>query len=244
MDVLLVHMPFGPIDTPSLALSQFAASLTAASLSASVRYFSIDFAHRVGVDDYCYIADGNPATVDLVGEWIFSHALNDTNPATSDYPLEILMRRANGYEPALGQTPRDGFVHRALQMAVAARTFIEWCADEILAAPPRIVALTSTFQQHTASLALMRCLKAKRPQLTVMIGGANCEGPMGFETFRSFPFVDIVVSGEGDLAVDLGSGDGAICVLVRCRKGNQRIRGAPTRTPTLAHFPVPNPIRP
>jgi ribosomal peptide maturation radical SAM protein 1 len=201
MDVLLVHMPFGPIDTPSLALSQFAASLTAASLSASVRYFSIDFAERVGIGDYCYIADGNPATVDLVGEWIFSHALNDTNPADSDYPLEILMRRANGYEPALGQAPRDGFVHRALQTAVAARPFIEWCADEILAARPRIVALTSTFQQHTASLALMRCLKAKLPQLTVMVGGANCEGPMGFETFRSFPFVDIVVSGEGDLAI-------------------------------------------
>jgi len=201
MDVLLVHMPFGPIDTPSLALSQFAASLTAASFSASVRYFSIDFAERIGIDDYCYIADGNPATVDLVGEWIFSHALNGTNPAISDYPAEILIRRANGYEPALGQRPRDGFVDRALQTAAAARPFIEWCADEILAAPPRIVALTSTFQQQTASLALMRCLKARLPRLTVMLGGANCEGSMGFETFRSFPFVDVVVSGEGDLAI-------------------------------------------
>ena len=201
MDVLLVHMPFGPIDTPSLALSQFASSLTAASFSASVRYFSIDFAERVGVEDYCYIADGNPATVDLVGEWIFSHALNDTDPAASNYPAEILMQRANGYEPALAQPPRDGFVPRALQAAAAARPFIEWCADEILASPPRVVALTSTFQQHTASLALMRCLKARLPQLTVMVGGANCEGPMGFETFRSFPFVDIVVSGEGDLAI-------------------------------------------
>jgi ribosomal peptide maturation radical SAM protein 1 len=201
MDVLLVHMPFGPIDTPNLALSQFAPSLAAASLSTSVRYFSIDFAERLGVEDYSYIAEGNPATVDLVGEWIFSHALNDTDPATSAYPLEILIRRANGYEPALGMTPRDGFVDRALQAAASARPFIDWCAEEILAAPPRIVALTSTFQQHTASLALMRRLKARRPQLTLIDGGANCEGPMGFETFRSFPFVDIVVSGEGDLAI-------------------------------------------
>jgi hypothetical protein len=173
MDVLLVHMPFGPIDTPSLALSQFAASLTAASFSASVRYFSIDFAERIGVEDYSYIADGNPATVDLVGEWIFSHALNDIDPATSDYPREILVRRANGYEPALDQKPRGGFVDRALQAAAAARPFIDWCADEILAAPPRMVALTSTFQQHTASLAWMRCLKARLTRLTVMVVGAN-----------------------------------------------------------------------
>jgi ribosomal peptide maturation radical SAM protein 1 len=201
MDVLLVHMPFGPIDTPSLALSQFAASLTAASFSASVRYFSIDFAERIGVDDYGYIADGNPATVDLAGEWIFSHALNGTSPESSDYLEEILRRRMNGYEPALGQPPRDGFMDAALKAAAAARPFIDWCAEEILAAPPRIVALTSTFQQHTAALAVMRCLKARHPRLTVMIGGANCEGPMGAETFRSFPFVDIVVSGEGDLAI-------------------------------------------
>ena len=201
MDILLVHMPFGPIDTPSVALSQFVASLTNASFSAAVRYFSIDFAERIGVEDYCYIADGNPATVDLVGEWIFSHALNGTDPAASNYPDEILRRRLNGYEPALGQPPRDGFVDRALHAAAATAPFIEWCVDEIAAASPRVVAVTSTFQQHTASLALLRCLKARFPHFAVMIGGANCEGPMGVETFRSFPFVDIVVSGEGDLAI-------------------------------------------
>ena len=30
------------------------------------------------------------------------------------------------------------------------------------------------------------------------MGGANCEGEMGVETLRAFPFVDCVVSGEAD----------------------------------------------
>ena len=31
------------------------------------------------------------------------------------------------------------------------------------------------------------------------MGGANCEGEMGAETVRQFPFLDAVVSGEADL---------------------------------------------
>ena len=31
------------------------------------------------------------------------------------------------------------------------------------------------------------------------MGGANCEGEMGLETHRQFPFVDFTCSGEGDV---------------------------------------------
>ena len=57
---------------------------------------------------------------------------------------------------------------------------------------------TSVFQQHVASLALARLIKQARPDIFVVLGGANCEGVMGAETVRQFPFVDAVVSGEGD----------------------------------------------
>ncbi|MCM2255031.1 MAG: RiPP maturation radical SAM C-methyltransferase, partial [Vicinamibacteria bacterium] len=70
---------------------------------------------------------------------------------------------------------------------------------EILAAGPRLVGFTSIFQQHVASLALARRLKQASPATFVVFGGANCEGPMGAETVRQFPFVDAVVSGEADL---------------------------------------------
>jgi ribosomal peptide maturation radical SAM protein 1 len=35
-------------------------------------------------------------------------------------------------------------------------------------------------------------------QTVLLMGGANCEGEMGVETLRSFPWVDCVVSGEAD----------------------------------------------
>lgn len=37
------------------------------------------------------------------------------------------------------------------------------------------------------------------PDVFVVLGGANCEGAMGAEVVRQFPFVDAIVSGEGDI---------------------------------------------
>src|SRR5262249_23778923 len=65
---------------------------------------------------------------------------------------------------------------------------------------PQIVGFTSVFQQHTASLALAKRLKATNPNVTIVFGGANCEGVMGHELLRQFAFVDAVASGEADIA--------------------------------------------
>src|SRR5207244_4488072 len=72
------------------------------------------------------------------------------------------------------------------------------CLAEIVDARPAIVGFTSVFQQHVASLALARRLKTARPSTYVVFGGANCEGVMGAENLRQFPWIDAVVSGEAD----------------------------------------------
>jgi radical SAM superfamily enzyme YgiQ (UPF0313 family) len=82
--------------------------------------------------------------------------------------------------------------------------FLDWCVDQVRRRSPRIVGLTSSFQQHAASLVLAKRLKAALPDVRIVIGGANCEGVMGAETIRQFPFVDAAVSGEADtIIVDL-----------------------------------------
>src|SRR5439155_23646348 len=50
------------------------------------------------------------------------------------------------------------------------------------------------------SLALAMRLKQRYPDQVVCFGGANCEGDMGVALHRSFPWIDYVCSGEGDLA--------------------------------------------
>ena len=58
-----------------------------------------------------------------------------------------------------------------------------------------IVGFTTMFAQNTASFALARLIKKSNPAVTTLIGGANCESPMGEEIARHVPAIDYVFSG-------------------------------------------------
>jgi magnesium-protoporphyrin IX monomethyl ester (oxidative) cyclase len=79
--------------------------------------------------------------------------------------------------------------------------FVRETARLVLGLKPAIVGCTSTFQQHCAGLALLREVKKQNPEVLTMMGGANCEGKMGLATLQSFPWLDVVVSGEADLLI-------------------------------------------
>ena len=44
-------------------------------------------------------------------------------------------------------------------------------------------------------------LKLRRPDLKIVFGGANCDGPMGDAIIRAFDWVDVVVKGEAENVV-------------------------------------------
>jgi ribosomal peptide maturation radical SAM protein 1 len=117
----------------------------------------------------------------------------------------ILRRRDPFYATPVGcgegRPASAVFADNVRELRRMAPRFLDEVAAEALALEPRIVGFGSVFQQHVASLALARRLKALRPELVILFGGANCEGPMGAETARQFPFVDAVVSGEGEVVV-------------------------------------------
>jgi magnesium-protoporphyrin IX monomethyl ester (oxidative) cyclase len=135
--------------------------------------------------------------------------------------------------------------------------FVDETARRVLARRPRIVGCTSTFEQHTASLGLLRRIKALDPTVITMLGGANCEAEMGWAAIREFPWVDYVVSGEADelfpalcrLALECGTGvsaaelpDGVLAAVhVRERTyGTGRARAPRAVVERLDASPVPD----
>lgn len=208
-DVALVSMPFGPLFQPSLGLSLLKAALTPLDLTTRVHYFTLRFAELIGASLYARIC--NPGGVaspfsndDLVGEWIFSEALFGADQLDCDGYIENVLRRRLRAEARQGADEArralgEKLIQHILKTRERAPAFLDDCLATALRERPRIVGFTSLFEQQVASLALARRIKEQAPDTFIVFGGANCEGAMGAELARQFPFVDAVVSGEADL---------------------------------------------
>ncbi|MGC4804658.1 RiPP maturation radical SAM C-methyltransferase [Micromonospora sp. DT233] len=194
--VLLVCMPWASLDMPSLALSTIRPLADASPdvESVSVRYGNLEWADHVlaasagRIDEQAYdkIARGDYVAM---GEWIFSSALYGPEPAE-----QTPFYRASA---ANGADPTD--LAHAVQMYGLAPDFVRQLAREVVADAPHVVGLTSTFDQNIPSIALAAEIKRLDPGITVILGGANCDGVQGEALHRNFPALDHVVRGEAEL---------------------------------------------
>jgi ribosomal peptide maturation radical SAM protein 1 len=198
--VLLVSMPFGPVFSPSLGLSLLQARLASLGRASRILYFTVDFAEVLGQHLYSQIAvDGRPSIRELAGEWIFGAGLFPPDrEAERRYVDEVLRGGAAWTDRSAARPVSEALVARLLHARTLVGPFLDACLERVRRWRPRVVGFTSVFQQHLASLALARRIKQALPGAVVVLGGANCEDVMGAETVRRFPFVDAVVSGEGE----------------------------------------------
>ena len=190
--VVLVLMPYADIARPSIALGALKATLTEAGIGCAVDYANIRFAERLGLEmpEAPYLARG-------LGEWTFSRAaFPDRAGVPAAEALESMGQQHSVMPPDAFRDPR--FEASLERLRAWAPAFVDQTARALLEKRPRIVGCSSTFEQHCASLALLRRIRELDPSVITMLGGANCEAEMGWATLRAFPWVDVVVSGEAD----------------------------------------------
>ncbi len=191
-DVCLLSMPFSPIERPSYALGLLKAVLVQAGLDVVVRYPCLRFTEEINRRTYSLLS--RIRIEDGPVDWAFSGVAFPEHPGD----VEGYLARVRERNPILWSADRSTDTAALLRLRERAPAFIDETVDEVIALAPRIVGCTSTFQQHVASLALLRRLKERAPEIVTMIGGANCETVMGRTTHQSFPWVDYVVSGEAE----------------------------------------------
>ena len=196
-DVCLLSMPYPIIDQPSVALGLLQGALEKRDIRTKSFFPCLWFAEEIGLDVFTFIADSKQEF--LIGEWTFAGAaFPDFHPDHEAY-LDLVL----GAAVSKGLSHRSGFRNDprlALRKARdAAPHFVDKVARRVLELRPKIVGCTSTFFQHTASLAVLRRIRDLDPEVITVIGGANCEGAMGVATKRCFPWVDFVISGEADM---------------------------------------------
>jgi ribosomal peptide maturation radical SAM protein 1 len=206
IDVRFVLAPFLPTNQPALGVSSLAATLEAEGYSAEVTYLNLDYLRRTGQDAYQLLAKFSQVT--LLGEVIFARALwGDQAYLFSEY-WEALGECLDRQSDAILTSGEWNSVREVMNRArpVLEKLYEgspalvnEW-AHELVESKPKMIGLSSSFQQNVASLAVAQAVRRLDTGRTIALamGGANCEGEMGKLLATRFPFLDAVVSGEAE----------------------------------------------
>lgn len=181
-DVLFAYMPYHRLTHPALGASILKSCLRNNGISARVAYFGLDYAARIGTTLYNALL--NSRTPLLQAEWTFAQAAFGP-----------------GFREERQQDIGRPYAWATRDIRRAAREAEQWI-QEIVAAiadnPPKILICSSMFQQNLASLAVLRGVKEKCPNVITIMGGPNTEGILGVGLLRRAPWLDYVCAGEGE----------------------------------------------
>lgn len=233
--VLLLNMPWVSVARPAIGVSLLKARLRDEGIPCDVRYPNLLFADRIGMEAYELVNEQiSPAF--FTGDWLFAQFLFGSQIDLDGYvaTLRHYLGADDRYETIL-----------SLRSQVPA--FLEDCIDRFKVARYEIVGFTTTFEQNLASLALARLIKSRFPEKTIVFGGGNCEGIMGLELHRSFPWIDLVCSGESDYSfpqlvkrlADRQTPEGLPGVVHRNGDGS-KLSAAPDRVHDMDRLPDPD----
>jgi ribosomal peptide maturation radical SAM protein 1 len=241
--VLLLSMPFGALERPSLGLSLLKAKLEEENIFCEIRYLAFPFADFIGTENYQWMCYELPYTA-FAGDWSFTSALygDKTESSQENYVGDILQ--------ATWHLDRES-INRILYIKSHVPVFIEYCLNSIQWEYYSIVGFTSTFEQNIASLALAKKIKQLHPGVVTVFGGANWEMDMGCELHKCFPFVDYVCSGESEesfsyLVKHIFSGSSADTIekqingIVLRKNGVSVFTGSPERAYEMDSLPYPD----
>jgi ribosomal peptide maturation radical SAM protein 1 len=190
--VLLVNMPLANLRWPNLGLGLLQAALTRRGIACDAAYLNFDFAERLGLDDYTWIAD-HFAFV-LGGERLFAkHYFDNALPDDDSFWRDVLLPA----DPRLSEQDRRDYQRIATHVG----PFLDDCMAAVDWPRYDVVGFTTSFQQTMPSLCLARRIKKEWPETKILFGGAACAAEMGIELLRQFVEIDYVFLGEADLSI-------------------------------------------
>ncbi|WP_329239187.1 RiPP maturation radical SAM C-methyltransferase [Actinoallomurus sp. NBC_01490] len=190
--VALVVMPWADIRWASIGVSILQSALDADRIPCDVIYPNLDLAEAVGARVYNRIGAATPKT-SLAGDWIFGPAPNDIDAAERYLAEVLLAEHADFFDFAT--------IFEMGEVRAIGAKFLDDVAAHDVWEHYDIVGMTSTFQQNMPVVGLAERLKRRRPEVTTIMGGGNCEGPMGRALLESFPAIDYVFQGDAESSI-------------------------------------------
>jgi ribosomal peptide maturation radical SAM protein 1 len=196
-NLLLVNMPWATGHRPSIPLAILRSLAVEEGLPVRTFYANLDMAAVVGFETAGRFADER--TLFGYSEHIFACDMFGADKLESDYFLQALAELMATFDRDEWRKPfTDMKFLRHLRDDVVPE-FLDRAAERVIAMNPDIIGFTATFNQVMSSLALARRVKALKPEVAIIAGGACFDEEMGREFHRVLPeLLDHVFMGEAE----------------------------------------------
>jgi ribosomal peptide maturation radical SAM protein 1 len=263
LTVALINMPVSATGYPNLGLSLLKSGLEAAGISADIFYFNLVYAEYCDPHLYSELANGAPRPSDLASEWLFSKTAWDTADDLDKLYIDNVLRGHHPDHATEGVRPNEAFIKELIQLRDLSEPFISRCLDWCDWGKYQVIGFSSVFQQQLASISLAKAIKRKWPEVKIVFGGANVDGPAAEIVADRFGPVDAVFRGEADssfpaFVLQLLNGTPlretpSICISKATRTSISESLGGSASpiifhheqfqkllTPTIDHLPIPD----
>lgn len=213
LSIALVVPPLAHLTWPTLGVHLLQGVARAEGHQARVLYLGARLAARIGSVTYARLA--NASTDWLIGERLLAwKAFGHTSPERAFDDLAPALAEHNATIDSLAEEYldhlSDGTGHRPsawgyryqvselVNFARVAGEVVDELAVEIVRSGVDLLGATTSFDQTSASIALLAQVRRLDPSIRTVVGGANCEGPMGAAVAELSPAIDHVFSGESE----------------------------------------------
>lgn len=188
--IALVNMPFANLAMPSIALTQLKAVVESEftdAVSVEIHYLSHDFGNYLGLDLYDLITDSNDSQNSGLGDWFFRQT---AFPDVANNAGVYLSR----YFP-FHTEEMNTLKSRILEKRRGVDALLDELIKKYSLEQAQLVGFTSMFMQSAAVFSMARKLKQLESKPIIIMGGANCESPMGQIIVKHVEPIDFVFSG-------------------------------------------------
>ena len=188
--ISLVNMPFATIELPSIALAQIKSLLQSQfgdRVSVRIIHANHDFAKFLGLDAYRFVSASMQALYAGLGDWFFRRQAFPELPDNTDKYLRRYFWEKSGEQQLVKKMIE--------QKLPALGAYMDELITKYDLDKSAIVGFTSMFMQNAASFAMAKKVKQRNPSVITVMGGANCEFPMGRVIARKMECIDFVFSG-------------------------------------------------
>ena len=180
-DICLVLPAFSSVHFPHLGTAILKTACQARGLTTRILYGNLLLAAGAGLEAYDAVCEAPMRT--MLGERLYRpHA----------YPPETALRL-----PEAVPLP-DELQAISDDISPAIGPALDLVVEQVLALRPRILGVSSTFEQNLACAAVARRVKEAAPDICIVMGGANVAWPICDGLAAAFPWIDHFFAGESD----------------------------------------------